>query len=111
MAVEMIRVMVEIECRMEGSRKGIYRWQNTITAACIPAAGDWIEFTTNTDGSLITPDPFWLTVQRREFTVTNDRCELVLLCEDHSTQPYDDDCIEWLLKQGWREVTGGTDGC
>jgi hypothetical protein len=104
MAAEMIQVTVEIQCVMGGSRKGISRWQNTIEVACIPTAGDWIEFTTNTDGSLIKPEPFWLTVENREFAVTNGRCELIVLCDDHATQPCDDDGIEWLLKQGWREV-------
>lgn len=102
MAGEMIEVTVEIECHVHG---GIERWQNIISVPCIPNAGDWIEFTTNIDGSAVTPDPFWLTVDKREFTAKNGRCELILFCEDHSTVPYDDDDIEWLLKQGWREVT------
>jgi hypothetical protein len=108
MAGNMVQVTVEIECRMEGSRKGISRWQNIIEVPCIPIAGDWIEFTTNVDGSLTTP--LWLTVQRREFTVINGSCELICLCEDHCTEPCDDICVEWLLEMGWREVTGATDG-
>jgi|688.fasta_scaffold09236_10 hypothetical protein len=111
MAAEMIQVTVEIECHMIGEcRRGICRLQNIISVSCIPSAGDWIEFTTNMDGSLITPDPFWLTVDKREFTVANGRSELILLCEDHNTYGYDDDDMEWLVNQGWREVTEAKDG-
>jgi len=111
MAVEMIQVTVEIECLMiEASRKGILRMQNTIAVPWVPSAGDWIEFTTNMDGSSITPEPFYVTVEHREFTIANGRAELILYCEDHNTYGYDDDDIEWLVNQGWREVKETKDG-
>jgi hypothetical protein len=111
MAGEMIQVTVEIECHMiEESRKGILRLQNIILVPCVPNGGDWIEFTTNTDGSSISPEPFYVTVDNREFTVANGRSELILFCKDHNTYGYDDDDLEWLANQGWREATEATDG-
>ena len=111
MAGEMIQVTVEIECHMIGEcRKGILRLQNIISVPWVPSAGDWIEFTTNMDGSSITPEPFYVTVDKREFTVANGRSELILFCEDHNTYGYDDDDMGWLVNQGWREVKEARDG-